>query len=125
MRLTKEQINLLFTDISARLPYGLIFHTIVGDYKMTGIIISNGYVYLDCPIYEPGDDCFVPEYLEECRPYLRSMLSMTPEESNELFQLAGKGNDIERMNFYYSHYLDINSLIPKGLAIEALPGMYT
>lgn len=62
--------------------------------------------------------------IEEVKPYLRPLTSMTEEEKTELFQLMGNGTDIQRIDFYLSHYFDFRCLIPMGLALEAKEGMY-
>lgn len=66
------------------------------------------------------------------KPYLRPLSSMTKEEMEEYKELT----DVSKYNFVYpafinkindfhnSHHLDYNFLIDKGLAIEALEGMY-
>ena len=62
--------------------------------------------------------------IEEVKPYLRPLTSMTEEEKTELFQLMGNGTDIQRIDFFLSHYFDFRCLIPMGLALEAKEGMY-
>lgn len=62
--------------------------------------------------------------IEEVKPYLRPLTSMTEEEKTELFQLMGNGTDIQRIDFYLSHYFDFRCLIPMGLALEAKEGTY-
>ena len=62
--------------------------------------------------------------IEEVKPYLRSLTSMTEEEKTELFQLMGNGTDIQRIDFYLSHYFDFRCLIAMGLALESKEGMY-
>lgn len=62
--------------------------------------------------------------IEEVKPYLRPLTSMTEEEKTELFQLMGNGTDIQRIDFYLSHHFDFRCLIPMGLALEAKEGMY-
>lgn len=62
--------------------------------------------------------------IEEVKPYLRPLTSMTEEEKTELFQLMGNGTDIQRIDFYLSHHFDFRCLIPMGLALEAKEEMY-
>jgi hypothetical protein len=62
--------------------------------------------------------------VEFIKPYLRPLSSMTEEEKNELFQLMGRGTDIERIDFYISHHFDYRGLIEKGLALKAPEDMY-
>ncbi len=119
--MTQEDKELLLKDLCARLLYGVIVNAQykdeegwkTEDRKILGLY-EDGQVYLDC-VYTTID-CI--------KPYLRPMSSMTMEEKKELFQLMGGGTDIKRIDFYISHHLDYRGLIEKGLAIEALEGMY-
>ena len=74
--------------------------------------------------------------VENCKPYLRPMISMTPEEELEFRLLwsetyyilngahiaMANHNQIEWLN---KHHFDYNNLIEKGLALKALEGMYS
>ena len=123
--------ELLLQDLCARLPYKVICkihytfnnETTFGedvedeaDCSLVRIDVQTQTVYLDW-IY----DWFS---VEDVKPYLRPMSSMTEEEKTELFQLMGNGTDIQRIDFYISHHLDYRGLIPMGLALEASKDMY-
>ena len=129
--MTQEEKQLLLKDLCGRLPYGVKCkweHEYDGKtYTGGGVLCDidhvktpNGYRYWDCYFEDEGED--IP--IELVKPYLRPMSSMTEEEKEELFQLMGNGNDIQRVDFYNSHFLDYRGLIEKGLAIEAPEGMY-
>ena len=108
--MTQEEKEVLLKDLCARLPY----HPIV-------------YVDENLPRLKLGVATRVWEYVavdKPCKPYLRPLSSMTEEEKTELFQLMGNGTDIQRIDFYLSHYFDFRCLIPMGLALEAPEGMY-
>lgn len=106
--MTQEQKELLLKDLSARLFYGIF----VKENRES--LDDNLIIYtLD---YHP---C-----IDNCKPYLRPMSSMTDEEKNELLQLMGCGTDIERVDFYISHYFDYRGLIPMDLALTATEDMY-
>jgi hypothetical protein len=82
--------------------------------------------------------------IEEIKPYLRPLSSMTQEECTQLFVLLPKHYVIYQdqihnlgengkilpehietiIDFYNSHHLDWRGLIPKGLALEAPKDMY-
>ena len=131
--LSIEEKKLLFKDLCVRLPYGVKCTT---KSMWNGIYTIVGYkdnrFFLDCPIYEEGDDEWM---IESIVPYLRPMSSMTEEEVKELLNI-----DSERFIFssrhltwyldgevvYYlnSHHFDYRGLIYKGLALEAPEGMY-
>lgn len=134
----KECEELLLIDLCGRLHYGVkILHKDQeGKEVITKLVGYNGEwfnYYIDNLCYHLK--------LDEFKPYLRSMSSMTEEESNEFesitFPLMKKdwdGNenpacirciDIPKyMNFILSHHFDYQGLIEKDLAFEAPEGMY-
>lgn len=126
--MTQEEKQLLLADLCARLPYGVKFNYGGND----GCDYKAEIVSL-----EAINDSFP---LEDCKPYLRLMSSMTEEEKKEFQQvieielkaLAGPGgHTIEsaagsafEVDFYNRHHFDYRGLIEKGLALEAKEGMY-
>ena len=137
--MTKEDKEILLKDLCARLPYGVkILHEgwnfewddelstvekVVGideDFIYTKVINTHGEEYRDdkWPI-----DTF------DGKLFLRPMSSMTEAEKEEYCQLQqrviynSKGvvnEDITKyINWCYKKHLDINNLIPMGLAIDA------
>lgn len=122
--MTQEEKQLLLKDLCARLPYG---------------VRADGYPWITpelvCGITQDSvnlQGSWVK--IENVKPYLRPMSSMTEEEQDEFLDLiipvdGGKAvveeDKIEKYNeFIYSHHLDICGLIPKGFALEAEEGMY-
>ena len=131
--MTKEDKQLLLKDLCARLPY----HPIV-------------YVDENLPRLKLGIATRVWEYIavdKSCKPYLRSMSSMTEEEKHELYQVfqecptiiktfsayaeffiyADIINSIDMANvidWLNAHHFDYRGLIGKGLALESPKGMY-
>lgn len=111
--MTQEEKSLLLKDISARLPYKVIvhFHDInVDDYDRQLIGEDLDFIELD---------------RRNCKPYLRSMSSMTEEEKRELFEISCEGNIEYLYGFYFrcqdwlnANHFDYRGLIEKGLAIE-------
>lgn len=147
-----EDRELLYRELCARKPFGVIASTIKdvdtsvdlghGNYKQakfTGRISCISYPTVsisDETLEESGDSP-----IENVRPYLRSIPSMTAEEDKERIELGiwlklvseskavFKGIDFESdfmkaLNWLYQHHFDINGLIEKGLAYEAPKGMY-
>lgn len=113
--MTQEEKQLLLKDLCTRLPYGVMCN----HYNRTEIIANIS----DKGFYQPmSRDGW--HNIEEIKPYLRPLSSMTDEEKNELLQLMGCGTDIKRVDFYISHHFDYRGLIEKGLALEAPEGMY-
>lgn len=116
--MTKEEKELIVKDICGRLPYGLLVdENVYGIYKDPVIYTRD---------YHP--------HIDNCKPYLRPISSMTEKELEEYIDLiipVGGGKAvieeekfIKVEDFYNQHLLDYRGLIPKGLALEALEGMY-
>ena len=98
-----------------------------GDYrdgKMRGLTICDD-----------GKNHFVRGYM--CKPYLRPMSSMTEDERKEYNDIVKNTIDFydcpksEKICFFImpidwlnKHHFDYRGLIEKGLALEALEGMY-
>ena len=117
--MTQEDKELLLRDLSARLPYETMFY-------------SDRY----------GEECLISidlEYnkvnelysLEEVKPYLRPMSSMTDDERKEYndivkntidFYVCPKSEEIcffaIPIDWLNSHHFDYRGLIEKDLAIE-------
>lgn len=116
-----EQQQLLIKDLCSRLPYGVRVAKGNIIYPMTGVNIALGYVELA-----------VSERIsiEDARPYLRPMSSMTEEEIKEWDNICVmmRNMPIESIpmieRFVNSKHLDYYNLIPKGFAIEAPEDMY-
>ena len=129
--MTQEEKQLLLKDLCARLPYGGMYETPYGPRVLNDIFIySNGPVYTDHGVGN-YNEVFGVE-LENIKPYLRPLSSMTEEEENELVKAAVVGgyNDDSVLNSYIvtdwlnAHHFDYRGLIEKVLALEAPEGMY-
>ena len=125
--MTQEDKELVFKDICARLPYG-VFCNIGLDYplplqsmfvdKLDGILLD---------FYKDGKDYQV--YLDEVKPYLFPLSSMTDKQKGEYnflcdlvptelydFELVDNWRSIDYLN---ANHFDYRGLIEKGLAIDA------
>lgn len=138
--MTNEEKQLLIEDLSARLPYGVCIAK--GDiiYPLTGINVALGYVELA-----------VSERIsiEEVKPYLRPMESMTDEEKKEFIHYSEYEVEESVNGRHYEYYLkdyvgtpenpicnynaivwllkhhfDFRGLIKLDLATKAPKGMY-
>jgi hypothetical protein len=111
--------NLLLKDLCARLTYGVKCTT---KSLWNGIYTIVGYkdnrVFLDCPIYEEGDDEWM---IESIVPYLRPMSSISSLISAKEWSSLG---GIALIDWYNANHIDYRDLIEKGLALEAPKGMY-
>lgn len=144
--MTIEDKELLIKDLCVRLPYGIVVNAQykdgegwkTEDRSLKGVY-SDGEVYLNC----------VYTTIDNIKPYLRSMSSITKEELNELKQfvcpdsidlfdnkylVCPTGNNYgAKISYQFMdsiltwlrlHHFDYNGLIKKGLALEAPEGMY-
>ena len=114
--MSKEEKELLIKDLCGRLSYGVLVRTSVSTKPLTCEILSN---IID------GKNNFI------ILPYLRPMSSMTEEEYKEwryLYLPLPHDNEAtetqRRIDWLNSHHFDYRGLIPMGLALEALEGMY-
>jgi hypothetical protein len=69
--------------------------------------------------------------IEDVKPYLRPLTSMTEEEKKELGRISCEGNIEHKYGIFYrsqdylnSIHVDYRGLIEKGLALVAPEGMY-
>ena len=120
--MTEQEKQLLLEDLCARLPYGVRTCTYIPHIEGGGETIERT---LDSITIDElhGSSLYPNE-----KPYLRPMSSMTEEERNEynnIYQCrCHEKSAIRLTTLCYSHHLDINGLIEKGLALEAPEGMY-
>ena len=151
--MTQEDKDLLLKDLCARLPYGVKATTTSNGWRDVYIVSGcNGdRIYLDCPVYDEGDDEWL---IESVKPYLRPMSSMNEEELKELKTLCSiyiptdsptvgfedygilifthhlTNNtysfklNIDSIDWLNANHFDYRGLIEKGLALEAPEGMY-
>ena len=144
----QEDIDLLYKDLCARLPYKV---------KVTGIQRSNAgivktivYDVLNVQMLCIDDWNKTVHYgkqywYTDIKPYLRPLSSMTKEERVELFRIGVyidktdcdiifDAYDYRNISLLYTvtpyiewlnqHHFDYRGLINKGLAIEAPDNMY-
>lgn len=129
----KEEL-LFFEDLCGRIPYGLYVSANNKKGVLLGTIGYKSSVIVGFDVDIKG----VYTRLEDIKPYLRKLSSMTDEEKSEL-QLMGfryengyiinedaniesKCSDIIR--FLNSKHLDYRGMIDKDLALEATEDMY-
>ena len=113
-----EDKELLFKDLCARLYYGLIINVNGHDEKVDEVNPFEGIITCGFQSFD----------VEECKPYLRPMSSMTEDERKEYELLANRciTNSVgfihfeaqELIDWLIKNHFDFRGLIPKGLAIE-------
>jgi hypothetical protein len=135
----KEHKDLLITDLSGRLPHGVKVHakyvelgeTIELD-AIVKMIDADGFVGIEVNIdFSSAWTCVD---IDNVKPYLFPISSMTEEQRKELFYLSGidivygkfyTNNEftleetLSGINWLLKNHFDINELIPKGLAKDA------
>lgn len=141
----QKEKQLLLIDLCARLPYGVLF--MVPDINEPVELLSINPKH-DKPLeIDDGYDENSSTYwnLEDVTPYLRPMASMTEEEKEDILQTLNIHGDIDTegnlllgvecniltlkvckkyLGELNKRMFDVCHLIEKGLALEALEGMY-
>ena len=127
--MTQEDKRLLLKDLSARLPYGVKYcrdsWNYEWDQEMSVVevledIDKDGYINY-YKVYK----------VDDIKPYLRPMSSMIGSERITYEELSLYHEEfgeyvptLETFDWLNAHHFDYRGLIEKGLALEALEGMY-
>jgi len=130
--MTQEEKQLLFKDLCSRLPYGVkckIRYTFNNETTFGEDVEAEEddvLVKIDPQIQSAFFDWYGDFIsIENFKPYLRPMSSMTKAEKEEYEKMTAWGSfDWEMVDFYNEHHFDYRGLIPMGLALEAPEGMY-
>ena len=110
--MTNNDKELLMKDLCSRLPYGVKISVNDKIESLQGINVLDNIVeygsFLSCDI-------------EEVKPYLLPLSSMTGEQksSHNFLKNSAYANPISLIKFYHKNHFDYNRLIEKGLAIDA------
>lgn len=125
--MTQEEKALLLKDLCARLPYGVKCYV---NGRIT--VLECIYVFENIVEY----DSFLSTNIENVKPYLFPMSSITEAIKDEIYQETGlydifEDNQIhievgtnftdicKLFNILNKHHIDYKGLIPMGLAIDA------
>ena len=112
--MTQKERELIWRDLSARLPYGGFVQFEVDGHKTIKPLTLD---FLSSTWY----------HTEFIKPYLRPISSMTEEEKKE-YENCYQSDDTTTatllVDFYNKKHFDYRGLIEKGLALEAPKGMY-
>ena len=126
----QEDKELLLKDLCARLPYEVeVYYSetvpistlkTINSEKGTCIVYDHSQWYRHSKFH-----------IEEIKPYLRSMSSMTDDEIKEYIRERDKDKSANMyhvthhsIDWLNAHHFDYRGLIEKGLALEAPEGMY-
>ena len=107
--MTQEDKELLLRDLCARLPYGLKYN--YGGYDGCDYTMNR----VDCNAV----DCAFP--IENVKPYLFPLSSMTEEQNKEWFYTLSSDYHItyDTVDWCNKNHFDYRGLIEKGLALNA------
>ena len=133
--MTHEDTELLLKDLCARIPYWIDLRIQYDSKDYTPFGYGAGRISM---LASPIMSCTVgyAPTLEEIKPYLRPMSSMTDKEVKELVSLGktafctlepGRFREIanpKQIDWLNAHHFDYRGLIEKGLALEAPDNMY-
>ena len=104
--MTREEKELILTDLSARLRYGVICEIDLKPYKLKGVNKHKKLWWFEFD----GFRC-----LDGVKPYLRPRSSIASLISAKEWSSLG---GIELIDWYNANHIDYRGLIEKGLAIE-------
>ena len=117
--MTQEDRQILLKDLSSRLPYGVRYRRFAWDDKRKEECIS-------AKIYSISPDGYVrnyhedeSDYIDNVRPYLFPLSSITKKRLEELSEYIDIKNAYVAVDLLNSHHIDYRGLIEKGLAIDA------
>ena len=143
--MTQEEKDLLFKDLCARIPYSLIVACTDDDGTMPNVW-EVAYINKFKDAYLLNTESTTTQFIsiEEVKPFLFPMSSMTDEQRKEFIQCAGYEVREEENGYHYETYyydlvghgdnmftdadgldwlnknhFDFRGLIDKGLAIDA------
>ena len=119
--MTQEQKDLLLKDLCARLPYGVKVRYSSYEKFITCTLQAINPVYHIVDLWSKNG-CFNPVDISKIKPYLFPLSSMTEEQLLELSSISFENSidsSIKTLNWCYKNHLDINNLIPMGLANDA------
>lgn len=130
--MTQEEKKLIEVELATRSQYGVIcavkpvapFHELEfgGEHKIKNIFIigDNDFTNFSFGAYQVHG-------VENIKPYLRPLSSMTMEEQREYISIGRRmspDNPSILADWLNAHHFDYRGLIEKGLALEAPEGMY-
>lgn len=119
--MTQEEKQLLLIDLSARLPYGVKFLRESWNYELDQeLSVIEVLEDIDKDGYINNTKVYM---VEDIKPYLRPMSSMTEEEKEEYHKLCDSYygiyfDSIYSIDWLNKHHFDYRGLIEKGIAIE-------
>lgn len=109
--MTQEDKELLIKDLSARLLYNVRVEYNEEIYDVLGI--AHGRIMICLP-FMSNTEC---PLIEDIKPYLFPLSSMTEEQKIELTCIID--SDYAQIDWYNKNHFDYRGLIEKGIALDA------
>lgn len=141
--MTQAEQKILLQDLCARLPYDIMCEVFDPQQEYEEDVFNAHLIQIDAwtsHCYFWGCSETDPYDIEQVKPYLRPMSSMTKEECIELGNIEATIEGISKVIPNVPYYIEVASskqidwlnrkmfdyrgLIPMGLALEAPEGMY-
>lgn len=124
--MTQEDKNLLLKDLCSRLPYGVIIQEYNEEYGYVDNALNTiGIGYFS--IHEACIEGTWINHIENVKPYLRPLSSMSEKEKEEYYTIIirsqgcsfenGESATTTVNDWLLSKHFDVRGLISKGLAI--------
>ena len=119
--LSQADKDLIIKDLCGKLPYGVKCETDRGPLLIYSIAYDGSVLFFKDDVSQ--------FYMDNPKPYLRSLRNMSEDEENEYKStcIQLNGLNIETfltIDWFNEHLFDFRDLIEKGLALEAPEGMY-
>ena len=119
--------ELLFKDLCARLPYGVIGQCELDEFDVIVYSLTEDSLYVYPLIENEDEQNFAEEEVakgvdfSDFKPYLFPLSSMTKEQQINLTKFVANGITGENIlyDWYNKNHFDYRGLIEKGLAIDA------
>ena len=144
--MTQEEKSLLLQDLCARVPYGVMCDRLGHPLKLVGVHPNKEFALE----FDRGEYMPTEYTVEDVKPYLRPMSSMTEEEFGNLkvyseleydqLEMPEWDNGYKTLEFWLEevpsyvvilvfdwlnkNHFDYRGLIERGLALEAPKGIY-
>ena len=120
--MTQEEKQLLLQELCGRLPYGVKVKANLFNDNEVETIGTLKTINLKKDWFE-FENIIAPYHLEELKPYLRPMSSMTKEERNEYhshcnYYYGTYFDTVGSIDWLNANHFDYHRLIEKGIAIE-------
>ena len=122
--MTEEDKELLLKDLCARLPYGVRYKHLAWDDEHGEDCIAVQIYSINLSGYVSNYYDDVSDYIDNVRPYLLPLSSMTEEQEKEYndlncYEWGCFPHTEDALDYLIKNQFDFRCLIEKGLAIDA------